>query len=357
MSGSMTPGEAQPSTAAIAYSIVVPLFDCRDAGMRPLESALDQAFARHRYEVVVVADARSRGAWPDALFARCDAVVAVDADFSAVDAEIALFDAGSRAARGEYLYFIEGHTVLAPDALRAIDARVSRDPGFAIGFGRRVNHARTRLGALIGANNDAHEARARQRGHFTLGANCVIRRSVFTALGGFEPRFQRFNETVLYERAIAAGLPIAPIDAALCTHHNDAGLRWLARLLVATGRAKARYYGSQRLAGVVPRTRHPVYRWVGAPAAAALAALPLRVAGPALIVAATALVRRAPALAANLYRIGVGFTDVSGYCFERAWGDGTARSCETGAVRDVARSRDVSHAASAALPGGLERAG
>ena len=96
---------------------------------------------------------------------------------------------------------------------------------------------------------------------------------------------------------------------------------------------------------------------MGAPAAAALAALPLRVAGPALIVAAMALVRRAPALAANLYRIGVGFTDVSGYCFERAWGDGTARSCETGAVPEVARSRDVSHAASGALPGGLEHAG
>ena len=313
--------EASEPAPLATFSVVVPLFDCRDAGTRALESALDQEFPRGRYEVIVVTDARARKAWPHTLLARCDHVVAVDADFHAVESEIALFDAGSRVARGDYLYFIEGHTVLATGALRAIDAHLAQEPGCDMACGRRLNHARTRLGVLIGGNNDVHEARAHRHGNFTLGANCVIRRSVFAALGGFDPRLLRFNETALYQRAVGAGVAIGAIDATLCTHHNDAGFRWLGRLLVSTGRAKARYYTGWLTAGAAAHPRHPVYRWLAAPASAMLAALPLRVAGPVIILAAMALVGRFPALAGKIYRVDIGCTDVSGYCIERGWWD------------------------------------
>ena len=312
--------------SAPRFSIIVPLFDCRDAGTRALASALAQDYPRDRYEVVAVVDARSRGAWPHPLLARCDHIVPVDADFGAVEAEIGLFDAGSRFAGGDYLYFIEGHTVLELDALRAIDRHLAKDGECAIACGRRFNHARTRLGLLIGGNNDVHEARAGEQGNFTLGANCVIRRASFIALGGFERRFLRFGETVLYQRARDAGLAVATIDATLCTHHNDAGFRWLVQLLVATGRAKARFYGVTPVRMAAPRLRHPVYRWLGSRGAATLAALPLRAAGPALIVAAMALARRFPALARVVYRGGIGCTDVSGFCIERSIGRTLARS-------------------------------
>ncbi|HKP65966.1 MAG TPA: hypothetical protein VJX31_05030, partial [Casimicrobiaceae bacterium] len=95
--------------APLAYSIIVPLFDCRDAGTRALQSALDQTFPRERYEVIAVAEAASRD-WPNALLAQCDHVVTVDANFGAVETEILLFDAGAKRARGDSLYFIEGHT-------------------------------------------------------------------------------------------------------------------------------------------------------------------------------------------------------------------------------------------------------
>jgi hypothetical protein len=302
----------------VAYSIIVPQFDCRDAGTRAVRSALDQAFARERYEVIVVGDARASGRWPQSILARCDQVVAVDADFGAVESEIALFDAGARAARGEWLYFIEGHTVLEPHALQAIDAALTSEPACSLAFGRRFNHHRTRLGALIGGNNDAHQRRAARAGTFTLGANCVIRRTLFDALGGFANPFQRFNETVLFDRALAAGARVGAVDAVLCTHHNDAGFRWLVRLVAATGHAKARYYASADGAARTARVRHPVYRWLRSPLAATLAFAPLRAAGPLAIVVAMALARRFPALAASCYRIGVGFTDVSGFCAERA---------------------------------------
>jgi hypothetical protein len=326
------PSATQDATG-IVYSIVVPLFDCRDAGTRALASALSQAFERTRYEVIAVVDARSDRARWHSLLARCDRVVAADVDFDAVESEIALFDAGRRAARGEHLFFIEGHTVLAPLALRSIDEALARDPACGLACGRRSNHARTRLGMLIGGNNDVHEARAERHGNFTLGANCVIRRSLFEALGGFAPAFQRFNETVLYHRALDAGARIAAIDAILCTHHNDVGFSRLVRMLVATGRAKARYYASLRGAGRVLHTRHPVYRWLDSPVAAAIAALPLRVAGPVTIALAMALTRRAPRLAARLYRTGVGLTDVSGYCAERAAGH--RRPVSTPSQRDA----------------------
>jgi hypothetical protein len=299
------------------FSVIVPLYDCRDAGTNALRAALAQTLPRHRFEVIADIDAGAR-ARPDALLAKCDRVVESDADFGAVEPEIALFAAGSRAASGDWLFFTEGHTVLDADALAAIAHHLEREPGCAIVCGRRRNHARTRLGLLVGGNNDAHEAHAQRHGDFTLGANSPIRRDAFVALGGLDARFARFGETVLYERALAARVRIDAIDAVLCTHHNDLGFSWLLRLLVATGRAKARHYAEAGNGAKRPRVRHPVYRWLRAPAAGLVAAWPLRLAGPALILAAIALVRRWPARAQAFYRAGVGCTDVSGYCGEQA---------------------------------------
>lgn len=301
----------------VRFSIVAPLFDLRDAGYRALASALDQAFAREGYEVIAVVDAHARDL-PSELLARCDRVIAVAIDGGDVASEIALFDAGARAARGEYLFFIEGHTVLMPDALRTLARALERSPRPDVVCGGRVDHAGTRLGALIGGNNARHALRASRGGQFTLGANCAVARARFDALGGFDPRYLRFNETVLFQRAVAAGAVVAAIDDVLCIHHDDAPFAWLVRLLRATGRAKSRYYRTLPEAGRSPQVRHPVYRWLGSRVAAAATALPLGIAGPALIAAAMLLVRRVPTLAGRLYLLGVGCTDVAGFCTDRA---------------------------------------
>jgi hypothetical protein len=299
---------------AALFSIVAPLFDLRDAGHRALESAVGQTFARDAYEVIAVFDAQARGL-PEALLARCDRAIPVAIDADDVTSEIALYDAGARAARGDYLFFIEGHTVLVPDALRMLAEEIERAGRADIVCGRRIDHAQTPLGALIGGNNARHALRTGCTGQFTLGANCAIARARFEALGGFDPRYLRFNETVLHRRAVAAGAVVAVFDRVLCTHHNDAPLRWLVRLLLATGRAKSRYYRTL-VAGA--RVRHPIYRWLGSRAGAAAAAIPLRLAGPMLIATAMLLARRAPTLAGGLYLLGVGCTDVAGFCSDRA---------------------------------------
>jgi hypothetical protein len=53
--------------------------------------------------------------------------------------------------------------------------------------------------------------------------------------------------------------------------------------------------------------------------AARLSIVSLRIAGVVLIVAAIALVRAAPTWARGVYRIGIGCTDVAGYCIERGF--------------------------------------
>jgi hypothetical protein len=323
------------------FSIVAPLFDLRDAGWRALESALGQTFPRARYEVIAVGGERAPEA-PAALLARCDRVVRVAVDDADADAEIALFDAGARAACGEFLYFIEGHTELLPDALDAFARALEADPGSDIVCGGRIDDARTRIGALIGAHNARHAARAARTGTFTLGANCIVRRSRFEALGGFDARFLRFNETVLYQRALAAGATVRTLAATLCRHHNDMPRARLVELLVATGRAKARYYAATlRDPGARVRVRHPIYRILGPRAAAALAALPLRIAGPLVIAAAAALVRRRPELAYRVFIAGVGCTDVAGFCFERALPDAWRRRSHAAAERRDAQAKRI----------------
>ena len=83
------------------------------------------------------------------------------------------------------------------------------------------------------------------------------------------------------------------------------------------------------------RIRHPVYRWLYPAPAAALAIVPLRAAGQLLIVVAMALARALPRIAATTYRLGVGSTDVSGFCVERAFG---RRRCAVASQHGAANS-------------------
>ena len=47
------------ATYSPRFSIVIPLYDCRDAGDRALVAAIEQSYPRERFEVIVVVDARA----------------------------------------------------------------------------------------------------------------------------------------------------------------------------------------------------------------------------------------------------------------------------------------------------------
>ncbi len=117
--------------AGVKISIIVPLFDRRNAGWKSLESALAQRYPRDRYEVVAVTTrdgAEMRDPAVGALLARCDAVARTDLDPAITTNEVELYRAGHRCCTGDLVFFCEGHTVLHEDCCSLIDEHFVRTP-------------------------------------------------------------------------------------------------------------------------------------------------------------------------------------------------------------------------------------
>ncbi|MGH8850344.1 MAG: glycosyltransferase [Casimicrobiaceae bacterium] len=300
-------------------SIILPLFDRRNAGAAPLRSALTQRFPRARYEVIAVT-ARShaiaaREPEDEALLARCDRVVRTDLDAAVAANEIQLYLAGYERSTGELVFFCEGHTVLRDDCCALIDEHFARHPGCDLAWAPRRNHAASALGALVAMHNQHHEQRASTVGVFSLGATSVIRRRVFDALGGLDARYLRFSETALFHRAQRKNLAIGRIDAPLATHYNDMPVSHWRELALDAGRARFAYYG-ELLAegGVDARIRHLVYVRARQPWLAALLEPLLRIGGAALLGIAMRALPLHRRLAYRCYRLALGCADLLGYC-------------------------------------------
>ncbi len=319
-------------------SLILPLHDARQTGWRPLASALQQSGGHWEVEVVVVlgraaADDLPLDADALALLRHCAAVVHVDADPRRADMEIPLLLAGYGKATGDLLYFMEGHTILEPDACATIAAYFGERPHTRIAWAPRNHHCHTPLGALIGVHSRHHECLAAERGGFWLGANSVITRELFEQLGGLDPAYMRFAERVLSERVHRAGIAIGRLPKPLATHHDDMPAAQLIAVGAAAGEAKFRYYNAPvSEAGEAPvRVRHPIY--LGANhAVVGLMLLPLSwllaqclvraavgmariTAGAAGIPAGVAGIQKAAAY--RVFVLGFGFADLWGYCAAR----------------------------------------
>jgi glycosyltransferase involved in cell wall biosynthesis len=304
-------------------SIILPVFDRRNAGWRSLQSALSQDFPRERYEVIVIVgrDGASFDADPVAsgLLAACDRVARTDLDTADVANEAALYAAGVEQARGEWIFFMEGHTALEPGCCRTIDAYARAHPGTAMAWAPRINRDSTPIGRLVTLHNLRHERRAAAAGTFSLGANSIIRRDVLARLGGFDPRYQRFAETAILRRARAGGVAIGRIDTPLAAHFNDMDIAHWQALVTQMGEAKRAYYDALRERGddLREHVRHPAYLVAAPPWAARLLRPLFRLAGAAMLRLALASRALNERLGSALYVPAVGFTDLAGYCRER----------------------------------------
>lgn len=311
-------------TSSVKISIVLPLFDCRTAGWRSLESALAQSHPRDAYEVIAVTGRTREGAAHDAtldaLLARCDVVVRTDLDADDVTNETALYAAGHAQASGDLLLFMEGHTALEPDCCRVIDRHFRRHASSALAWAPRRNHGTTPLGRLVSLHNLRHERRASAHGTFSLGANSVIRRDLFARLGGFDPRYQRFGETAILHRARAEGIGVDRIDVPLATHFNDMDVRHWRMLVMQMGDAKAGYYDALRARGEDLRAhvRHPIYLAVGTRWRARVLLPLFGGAGTVFLALAMRALAASDSIASTLYIVAIGCTDLAGYCRARA---------------------------------------
>jgi hypothetical protein len=306
-------------------SIILPLYDLRNAVEKPLASLLNQRLERTHYEVVIVIPERDKGAVLGrepfkSLLSRCDQVIFVNADPDAPDSEIVFYSEGCEKATGDLLFFVEGHTVILPGACSAIYEHFSANPRCLAAWGRRVNHNVETLGKLIGMHNNQHENAAKVDGWFTLGANSIIRKSVFAELGGFEPVYGRFNETILFEKLTRRGTSVEHLDVPLSVHYNDMSVAHLTQLTVAMGRWRASYLfqNGDRSVSDQRFATHGM-AWMVQRRVAARVCRPLFTAtGVALLQIARLVHDVNEKLAYRLFVSALGFCDLSGYAQARS---------------------------------------
>jgi hypothetical protein len=307
----------------VKISIVIPLCDRRNVGWRALESAVSQDYPRDKYEVVAVTGVGS-AAERDAegliaLTARCNVVVHTDLQIDDVASEIRLYQAGYQRSTGDVLFFVEGHTVLEKRCCAVIDAYFCLHPESAIAWAPRLNHGESPLGSLISIHNRRHELRAIENGVFSLGATNVIRRSLFERLGGLDAHFLRFSETAVFHRLLQEDIEIGRIPAPLATHYNDMSVSQWRKLVMSTGEAKCHYYNALLSRGedVRAQVRHGIYLRANRAWSARVLYPAFRMAGTLFLGLALGTWRIGHALAYRFYVLGLGFTDLSGFCRAR----------------------------------------
>jgi len=302
-------------------SIIIPAFDRRSTEWKALESALAQTLPRAQYEIVAVVGANhDKDAHLLQLLPRCDTVAAIDVDEGSAASEIHFYIAGERSAKGEVLFFVEGHTELLPDCCANIAAYFQSHPDSAIAWAPRVNRSRTRLGAIIGRINLRAEAVARVRGWFSLGANCVIKRSLFAELGGFDPRYFRGNENALFERIREQRIPIGRILTPLVVHDNDMPRKLFVDAALVAGAGKFNWCRSEQRAGSVDGPalrRYRLYRQLSHPSIAWLLDPTFKALGHAMLSLAIGVCRVNLALACAFYVVAQRSLSAAGFCEAR----------------------------------------
>jgi hypothetical protein len=308
----------------LKLSLIIPLFDRRDAGSEALKSALGQSVDRSSYEVVAVVPRppgcpKVADGPEETLLRHCDVVVDFEGDPNRPELEIPMLLAGYAKSTGDVLFFMEGHTVLDRNCCAAIAAHFRDNPGSRIGWAPRVHRNATSIGSLIEEHSRVHERLARERGGFWLGANSFVARELFEEMGRLDANYLRYSERAFLERVVRAKVAIGTLTAPLATHHDDMTFAQLLAVAHAAGQGKFKYYNSAGAgADSNPvRVRHWIYVLANRDTSA-LILLPLALAlGNTLLRAAIGLRRLKADWAYKLFVPGLGFADLSGFCRAR----------------------------------------
>ncbi len=132
---------------------------------------------------------------------------------------------GIKAARGEFVFFLDSDAVLSKRALGPLVAAMTRDSRLGV-IGCRIDHSRLRrVDQWI--YPERHERRVHQafETYAFSAAGALARKSVLELVGGFNERLFIYNEEVdLSYRIIRAGFKVAYDSAARVYHRpSDAG--------------------------------------------------------------------------------------------------------------------------------------
>jgi len=131
----------------------------------------------------------------------------------------------ARAARGDFLLFLNNDTKLAPNAVAELVTALLRDPKAAIAAPRITDYDGTAPGTC-GMSLDIfgypYAPAAGESLFYADGAAFLIRHDVFEALGGFDEDYFLFYEDMdLSWRTWLAGYTIIPVSTALVNHYGS----------------------------------------------------------------------------------------------------------------------------------------
>jgi len=213
-------------------SVIIPAFN-EAAELPGTLATLRTQEARHE---VIVVDAGSTDGTADIAHAAGAKVIVC-----ARRQRAAQMNLGATAARGDALLFLHADTHLAPGALRAIGAALRQRAVVGGGFARRYDSPSLFLRATCALA----EARTRLCGWFLGDQAIFVRRTVFTALGGFSD-WDVFEDLDFSRRLARAGRGVTlrpPVISAARRFTARGALRTTWRDLALT----ARYLTGHRL--------------------------------------------------------------------------------------------------------------
>jgi GT2 family glycosyltransferase len=241
-----------PMSERPSVSVVVPFAGSADALERLLE-ALTQV-ARGAGDELIVADNRRSGAPPPTAAASSADVIVIPAH--GVRTPAFARNRGAALARGEWLVFIDADTRPSPTLL---DSYFDPPPGEATavlaggiedlpagpGLAARHSSGRSHMSELT--------ALARTGRAYAQTANCAVRTSAFSAVGGFEERARAGEDADLCFRLELAGWAIEHRPQARVGHLTRATLPSLLAQLARHGSGAA--WLDRRYPGEFPAPR------------------------------------------------------------------------------------------------------
>jgi hypothetical protein len=207
------------------FSLIFPLMGERGITIESFTAWIRQTLSPERFELIVVADKRIDVPPELATLLRPH-----DRLLSGEFPHLALqFDAGVRAARGEFVFFTEAHCLPASDCLEAMDRFLTAQPQL-VGACSESVPTYTNCYEELDARTFEEGFRlfTQQDDWRKLSIHgLALRRSIYLDAGGFSYRYERFSEMLLAATLRDRGHKLGYARESIVTHHYRATLQEL----------------------------------------------------------------------------------------------------------------------------------
>ena len=286
---------SEASVARPRVSVVVPARDAAATLADCLRALAGQRLPASEYELIVVVDLRSRDATAAIAHASAARVIEIRPDVGNARYTAGARNVGMRAARGDWVAFVDADCVPSRGWLRALlEAAEAARPaplavaGLTIGTDSRSAAARY-VDLTGGLRSDRHLAHPRYP--WPAAGNVMYRTEALLAVGGYDDRFVSYEQADLHLRLMRrVGGETLFEERAVVNHRHRVGWRayWHQQLSYGSGFAQFFLRYSDELPWSVAREMRS---WLALVPLAARAAVPGR--GDAAIIRRGNLVKNA----------------------------------------------------------------